>query len=82
LTGAEELALGAAVAAARARGVAWKLLMRRYGLGRTKLNELWAAARRQTEKKDVREHLRPGQAGKGNGYGGRSPEPADRTGAR
>lgn len=62
--------IGAALVAARRRGVTWKALMARYGLGRTRLYQLWrraleaeAAAARFPDRtgKNVHEHLRAGQ---------------------
>ena len=70
LSAGMEARIGAALARARAEGVCWKLLMRRYGLGRTKLYELWRAqlAREAAGRgdKDVREHPGAGQTAGGS----------------
>ncbi len=38
--------IGPELVAARAEGILWKLLMHRYGLGRTRLWEIWREALR------------------------------------
>lgn len=49
--------IGALLVIARAQGVAWKQLMAHYGLSRTRLHQLHAAARCR----DVHEHLSAGR---------------------
>lgn len=44
-----ELDIGAELVAARARGVCWKLLMRRFGLSRSRLNEIWTEAKKRPD---------------------------------
>lgn len=58
-----EARIGQAVRLARRQGVAWKVLMKRYDLGRTKLYELAKGLppHRSLAGKDVREHLGAGQ---------------------
>lgn len=42
---ARQAQIGRDIEAARAAGVRWKQLERRYGLGRARLNQLWKEAR-------------------------------------
>jgi len=55
-------AIGDAVLKAREEmpPMCWKLLSRRFGLGRARLNQLWIEARARREK-DVYRHLSAGQ---------------------
>jgi hypothetical protein len=64
---AQERWIGRFCIRARRRGVSWKRLQRRFGLGRTKLHQLV---------KDVREHISDGQRRPAADYG-RIERPAD-----
>lgn len=69
LTKAERARIGRELVAARAAGVDWKTLMRRYQMGRTRLWMLWREALEGRDRqKDVHEHRGCGQPGPATRY--------------
>lgn len=58
----DQATIGAELVRARADGVPWKTLQKRYGYGRTRLWALWRNAKiGNTRERLVSEHLRTGE---------------------